>query len=357
MLTRLWKRDRSGSGADEAQSQPAVTLADYPGIEPLLDNRDIAGAMALVAATRPDLTATERARIDLQLRPEAYRRAAARPPHDLTWPPEAHEWAAGLPDIQVDDLTVESLVNGVMGSGAVIVRGLLDEAACARLRDVVDRALDAFEHRRGAPDPQWHTPFSGIDGTPLSPTFRKRGYVSFDGQVSVADAPEAAATVLETFTNAGIPALIESYLGEPPVLTLEKWTLRRVPPDTNTSWHQDGAFLGADVHTINLWIALSDCGEKASGLDLVAKRYDEIVATGTPGAYFDWDVAEQVVDESRGSDPIVSPVFRPGDAVFFDQFLLHRTGVKPGMTENRYALESWFFTPSSHPSHYEGLLV
>lgn len=357
MLTRLWKRERSGGTSDTASAQPAVVLAEYPGIEPLLEDCDIAGAMRLVQATQPDLTRTERARIELQLRHEAFRRAGNRTPDELTWPREAHERAAGLPDIPVDELTVETLIDGVMGSGALIVRGLLDDASCERLRDVVDRALDAFDQRGSEPDPRWHTPFSGIDGIPLSPTFRKRGYVSFDGQVSVADAPEAAATVLETFRDAGIPDLVGSYLGEPPVLTLEKWTLRRVPPDTNTSWHQDGAFLGADIHTINLWIALSDCGEKASGLDLVAKRYDDIVDTGTPGAYFDWDVSPTVVEQTRGDDPIVSPVFRPGDAVFFDQFLLHRTGVKPGMDRNRYALESWFFTPTSHPSHYAGLLV
>jgi hypothetical protein len=84
---------------------------------------------------------------------------------------------------------------------------------------------------------------------------------------------------------------------------------------------------------------------------------DRIVATGTPGAVFDWDVSPDVVEQERGDVEIASPVFRAGDAIFFDQFLLHKTGTGPGFTEDRYALETWFFTPSSHPDNYSGLLL
>jgi ectoine hydroxylase-related dioxygenase (phytanoyl-CoA dioxygenase family) len=133
--------------------------------------------------------------------------------------------------------------------------------------------------------------------------------------------------------------------------------MRKVPPETGSSWHQDGAFLGTEKHTLNMWVALSDCGERASGLDVVARRFDSIVTTGTEGAFFDWDVSPDVVEEVRGSDPIVAPVFAAGDAVFFDQFLLHKTGTNPAFTDDRYALETWFFTPSSFPGHYSGLLV
>jgi len=31
--------------------------------------------------------------------------------------------------------------------------------------------------------------------------------------------------------------------------------------------------------------------------------------------------------------------------------------VKPGMTEDRYAIETWFFAPSHFPAGYHGLLV
>ncbi len=35
--------------------------------------------------------------------------------------------------------------------------------------------------------------------------------------------------------------------------------------------------------------------------------------------------------------------------MLFDELLLHRTGVSPGMTRDRYTIESWFFAPSAYP--------
>ena len=46
---------------------------------------------------------------------------------------------------------------------------------------------------------------------------------------------------------------------------------------------------------------------------------------------------------------IESPLFRAGDAIFFDQLLLHCTGVRPHMTRERYAIEAWHFGGSTFP--------
>lgn len=355
MLGRLLKRDKGATPVvvPEAEPrQPVVAVAGIPGLDAALTAGDLAGVTAAL-----DQAGTRDAGTELRLRHEAFQRAAAAERPDVVWPPTTDKILAsvgGVPEVAAGDLDLDTLIAGVQGHGCLIVRGLFDESTCAGLRERIDLALQHFAARDRALDPQWHTPLSDLNGNPVSPVYRANGYVSFQGQVSVADTPAAADYVLSAFDTAGVPDLVRSYLGEEPALTLEKWVLRRVPPDSNTSWHQDGAFLGADIHTLNLWIALSDCGETASGLDIVAKRFNGIVPTG---AYFDWDVAEDVVTEQRGDKPIVSPVFEPGDAVFFDQFLLHRTGIKPGMTEDRYALESWFFTPSSCPSHYSGLLA
>lgn len=363
MLGRLRRRNRSeptsGSPTVASRGIPVV-LADYPGIEPLLVAGDISAAMAVVASVRPNLTDVDRARIELQLRHEAFTRRARSAKAPEHWPPVSATTLAaenGLPEIAAAGLDQDSLVAGVRNHGALIVRGLFDNSTCADLRNRIDLALASFADSGQSRDPRWHTPLCDVDGAPLSPTFRSNGYRTFDGQVAVGDTPGAAGFILDMFESTGVSKQVKDYLGETPALSLEKWTLRRVPPSTNSSWHQDGAFLGADVHTLNLWIALSDCGESASGLDIVGKRFDDIVPTGTPGAYFDWDVAPDVVERERGDSPVVSPVFEPGDAVFFDQFLLHRTGTKPGMTQDRYALESWFFTASSYPGHYAGLLV
>ena len=83
------------------------------------------------------------------------------------------------------------------------------------------------------------------------------------------------------------------------MLSANKCTLRRVPIDANTDWHQDGAFLGAGIRALNVWLALSDCGVDAPGLDLVPRRFDDVLETGTGGAIFDWAVGPDVVAGGR----------------------------------------------------------
>jgi hypothetical protein len=154
--------------------------------------------------------------------------------------------------------------------------------------------------------------------------------------------------LLDAIEAAGLGSIIESYFGERPALSVKKWTLRRVPVDSGTNWHQDGAFLG-EVRSLNLWVSLTSCGVDAPTVDVVARRLDEIVPTGTEGAFFDWSVGQPVVDRAADGAPIVRPSFEPGDALLFDELNLHRTAISDDMTEPRYAIESWFFAPSCYP--------
>ncbi len=97
-----------------------------------------------------------------------------------------------------------------------------------------------------------------------------------------------------------------------------------------------------------MWTALTPCGVDAPSVDVFARPFADIVATGTDDARYDWSVsAEQA--ERAGTRDVVRPVFAPGDALLFNQLTLHRTGVSPEMTRDRYALESWFFAPSTYP--------
>ena len=153
--------------------------------------------------------------------------------------------------------------------------------------------------------------------------------------------------LLELFEDLGLRELIGSFLGERPALSANKCNLRRVPVTTSTNWHQDGAFLGADVRSLNVWVSLSHCGIDAPGLDIVPRRLDGVLETGTDGALFDWSVSPAVVEQV--GTPVLRPELAPGDALLFDHLFLHRTGVSPGMTQERYAIESWFFAPSSYP--------
>jgi hypothetical protein len=46
---------------------------------------------------------------------------------------------------------------------------------------------------------------------------------------------------------------------------------------------------------------------------------------------------------------IAAPIYEPGDAVLFDEYLVHRTKAGPKMRQLRHSIESWMFAPSGHP--------
>jgi hypothetical protein len=250
------------------------------------------------------------------------------------------------------DLTLAALRRGLAQHGCVLVRGLIPPERAEELARGIDRALEAFDAcaagaGQKAPSP-WYVPFS-----PPAGNYRvggRRGWVRASGGLWTADSPRMLFELVELIEDTGIGALVEQYLGERPALSANKCTLRRVPADSNTNWHQDGAFLGREVRTLNLWLALSPCGADAPGLDIVPRRFDDILPTGTEGALFDWSVSPELVSEmAAGPNAVASPLFSAGDALLFDHLLLHRTGVTPGMTRERWAIESWFFAPSTYP--------
>ncbi len=95
-----------------------------------------------------------------------------------------------------------------------------------------------------------------------------------------------------TSSSAGLPALVEGYLGEPPLITAQKTTLRKADPSVSGAWHQDGKFMGP-VRALNLWLSLSRCGDESPGLDLVPRRFDEFVTTGTDEAAWFFNMVSQ----------------------------------------------------------------
>ena len=268
-------------------------------------------------------------------------------------PPEiVRDEAAGpLDETHPSDLSVTTLRHKIARHGCVLVRGLIPPERAEAMARGIDRAFEAFdgcEASGSEADSPWYVPFAPPDAGRLA--WRRRGWVRASGGLWAADSPRMLFELTELVEDSGVAALIEAYFGERPALSANKCTLRRVPIDTNTNWHQDGAFLGRDVRSLNLWLALSPCGVDAPGLDLVPQRFLEVLPTGTEGALFDWSVSPQVVEDAAGGpDAIVSPEFGPGDALLFDHLFLHRTGITPGMTRERWAIESWFFAPSSYP--------
>jgi hypothetical protein len=287
----------------------------------------------------------------VMLRHDVFASLPRRPPEAL--PPEVGREEPGAPLSPTDpgDLTVATLRRQLARQGCVLVRGLVSPERADAMARGIDRALGAFDGCEESGEdaaPPWYVPFAPPSAGQFA--WRRRGWVRASGGLWTADSPRMLFELMELFEDTGIAALIEAYFGERPALSANKCTLRRVPTDTNTNWHQDGAFLGRDVRSLNLWLALSSCGVDAPGLDIVPQRFDEILPTGTEGALFDWSVSPTVVEDAAGGpDEIVSPAFEPGDALLFDHMFLHRTGVTPGMTRERWAIESWFFAPSSYP--------
>jgi len=83
-----------------------------------------------------------------------------------------------------------------------------------------------------------------------------------------------------------------------------------------------------------------------------------VLQSGSHGSIFDWAVGTGMVDIlAQGGAPVLSPVFAAGDALLFDHLMLHRTGVRPGMTKSRWAIESWFFAPSAYPLEQGPVMV
>jgi hypothetical protein len=258
----------------------------------------------------------------------------------------------GLPEVAATELTPTVLRSAVLRRGGILVRGLIDQSRVDVLVDDIDRAFDAHDAYRsdttgngGAP---WFVPFD-----PGAAKHLPREWIRDGGGVLAVDSPRALFDLIEVFQEAGVRDLVSAYLGERPVILAKKLTLRRISPpehavDRVPDWHQDGAFMGRDIRSINVWLSLSHSGIDAPGLDIVARRLDDLAPTGTDGANFDWSVSDALVNQIAPG-AIVRPVFEPGDALLFDHMLLHRTALHSHMTKTRYAIEAWFAAPSSYP--------
>jgi Phytanoyl-CoA dioxygenase (PhyH) len=330
--------------------EPPAKVAEY---EPVESADPLAEIAELMSANRANPDPATEKRI-VQLRHEAFAQLerGVTPPGPQARPGAALPTPDGLPEVDASELTADSLRDGIVGGGSLLIRGLVDPERAERMRAGIDRT---FEQRDAlmqgasvAETTPWFDPFAPSPDYP--PDAAQWNRMKLGGHaVWAPDSPRMMFELLDAFDETGLTGLVTDYLGERPALSMNKSVLRRVSPESGTDWHQDGAFLGGGIRTCNVWIALSRCGDVAPGLDIVARRYDEIVETGTEGAVFPWAVSPQMVEETREGAAIARPVFEAGDALLFDHYCLHRTAVDPAMTEDRYATETWCFSPSVYP--------
>jgi hypothetical protein len=259
-----------------------------------------------------------------------------------------------LPEIAPGDLTPGLLRAGILRDGCVLVRGLVDREAALALAAQIDRVFEArAAYEAGSPSAAGY--YEELEPQARFEVASVRPWIRDGGGVLAGDSPMLTYEMLELFASAGLTRLVGDYLGEPPLLSVHKTTLRKAEPMPGGAWHQDGAFMG-DVRALNLWLALSRCGDVAPGLDILPRRVEEVVIDHD--MMLDVELTRRKADEAAGDTPILRPIFEPGDALFFDELFLHKTACdSPTMTRPRFAIESWFFGGSAFPADYAPLAV
>jgi hypothetical protein len=267
----------------------------------------------------------------------------------------------GIPVIQAETLTARVLSRAMLEHGHLIVRGYIPEVAIKPLRDSIDLALAArvaaYAEEPEPIDEAWYYESPHFPGNHVSYSRRHaEKKFTLTGSIPVIDSPRASFELMELYHQLGLPGLMREFFSDEPLIATRKWMFRLVAPRQDVDdgigggWHQDGQFMGDSIRTLNLWAPLSHCGDgtSAPGIAIIPGRIDELMEYGTRGAKLDWTVGSDLVSEIAETTPMVRPRFSPGDALFFDHFGLHRSGHATSQTENRYAIESWFYAASAH---------
>lgn len=354
---RLRQVFRTRSGASEAEPQAPAA------VDPLAEADALIAAGRLVEAV--DVLAAHNRRHpdhDLELRLVDLRHQAGvsvRTPREAgPWPPTYvdpfPDVVAQIPEIAAGELTTEILGGAVIHHGALLVRGAFADDQVHRLVEAIETTHQNLpEEGEAGPEPTaWYRPFpTSVHDNVL------RRMVARQGGTWLGDSPASTEIVLGELNDAGITSAIAGHLGERPVFSLQKSTLRRSLPTFNlVAWHQDGSFFDPDVRTMNVWVALSPCGGDypSPGLEVLPARLDILPVDGVMTKH---SVSYDLVAELAETTPLVIPRFEPGDALLFDEHLLHRTHLTQAMSEIRYALECWFFAPSNITSDYVPLLA
>jgi hypothetical protein len=299
------------------------------------------------------LTEANRARRDrrveqrlVELRLDAFPTLAASSSRAV-WPEVVEDLAPGelIPAVRREDLTVDCVRSALWNHGSLIVRGLIGRESAECLVDDIDTATAAFDARASGEERDdvagWYVP-AELSALSDERRMKKRK----GGNLVAVESPPTLFDLIEIMNAVGIGELARGYFGEAPALLARKVTLRRMAHDAHGAWHQDGSFMGADLRSLNVWLALTPCGDDAPSLDVVGRRLDSIIPP-SPTTHTKSGITAETV-EQIAAGTIVRPRFEPGDAMIFDHLCLHRTGGDPSMTRGRYAIETWLMAPSTY---------
>lgn len=348
----LFKRKRKRIG----------NLKSFQGRKPKSVDADTFDSVDGIVAEIERLSADKASREDpetakriLQLRHWAGARLAGQskkstpyPKPDYTDLPEPGE----VPETTLAEATPERVRGALLRNGCLLIRNVIPRQDAEDLASDIEQAYQIrAELSEGASNGSakgWYEEFA--PDTPYISTVN-REWIGGGGGLLAADSPVMHAKMLAAFSNAGLNDLIAGYLGESAAISDQKCTLRKTPPGSGRGWHQDGSFMG-EVKALNVWVALTHCGDTAPGMEMVPKRVDEILPSGTEGTEISIQIHEDIVRSAAGDAGISCPIFEPGDVLLFDEMFLHTTAAEPDMPNTRYAIESWFFGASAFPEDY-----
>ena len=205
-----------------------------------------------------------------------------------------------IPEIDCKNLEIDKLAGAIRHHGALIVRNMVSTEFSEQTRNHIDKVMsdagDYFNrYMKASPRLRrqqartntdirdssiWFLPFPKMHQQVDPKTIHM---MLLTGAVWTFLSPKVAYEIMSCFSRLGLKDLLTQYFEEQPCVSFLKSTLRRVEPLENPSdWHQDGAFMGSNIKSINLWIALTDCGEGTSspGMEIVPKRLDDVLPGG-----------------------------------------------------------------------------
>ncbi len=345
--------DAGSGGRDHEDPVAIVALAD----ELEAQGRFLDAAQALDRLPRDTRDPALDVRM-VHLRHLAFRALRGTDVPDTAWPPPAGSDpfdGPGAPEVPYAEVTPQLLATALHHHGCLIVRGLLsDSTVIERIRDGILRAfggLDACLPGLPVVDTRpWYHPLeldAGYDVDPLATAFLRSA-----GGMYAGTSPRAFLDYIDALRQAGVTDLVGDYLGEEPVLSLNKCVLRQNSGGAEPTWHQDASYLGVDIRAIDLWVALTRCGgdTETMGLEILPRPMDDLAEMGGYDAVHPKAVSQVVVDRlaAEAGIRVERPLFDPGDAIFFNQVFIHRSDPRP-LPAIRYAIESWWFAPSTYP--------
>jgi len=291
------------------------------------------------------------------LRHEAYAELRDQPGRP-TWPPtydDPFPGRSGLIEVDASELDTALIGGALQHHGCVLVRGLLDRQAVDQLSDDMDQALarrDEWHARlkvnEAEPPPEPSPWFTFFEPDPEFKVLKL--HVSrriTPGRVAAADSPRTLFDVIDALDRSGLLAHATEYLGTRPVLPANKVAMGRVAPGTRLGWHQETNVFAEPVRAFNAWIAVQPCGSgDAPGLSFYPEKLNAVI----PGELRDGrsyvSTPESVANYAWQSAP-VCPSFGAGDALLFDEWLMHRTEFNPNAERARYSFEFWMFAADS----------